>query len=69
LYRPSQNCSTRYGYGFNINQIIALDRHHYVEALVSSVKPNWDKNIIATHTFNRVNDLHIIDAMCKRRKY
>ena len=68
LYRPSQNCSTRYGYGFNINEITSLDENNYAEVLVSSVKPNWDKCIIGTHTFNRVNSLHIIDALYKRRK-
>ncbi|MFH1642295.1 MAG: hypothetical protein ABIC04_05345 [Nanoarchaeota archaeon] len=68
LYRPSQNCSTRYGYGFNISEITSLDENNYAEVLVSSVKPNWDKNIIGTHTFNRVNSLHIIDAIYKRRK-
>ncbi len=68
LYRPSQNCSTRYGFGFNISEITSLDEMSYAEVLVSSVKPNWDKNIIGTHTFNRVNSLHMIDAMYKRRK-
>ena len=60
LYRPSQNCSIRYGYGFNLNEITLLDENNYSEVLVSSVKPNWDKNVIGTHTFNRVDSLHII---------
>lgn len=68
LYRPSQNTSTRYGYGFNIHEITSLDENSYTEELVSSVKPNWNKRIIGTHTFNRVNSLHIIDAIYKRRK-
>jgi hypothetical protein len=68
LYRPSQNCSTRYGYGFNINEITALDEFNYSEVLVSSVTPDWDKNIIGSHTFNRVNHLHMIDAIYQRRK-
>jgi hypothetical protein len=68
LYRPSQNCSTRYGYGFNVSEITALDEYNYAEVLVSSVTPDWDKNIIGTHTFNRVNQLHMIDAIYKRRK-
>jgi len=68
LYRPSQNCSRRYGYGFNINEITLLDEKNYTETLVSSVKPNWDKTLIGTHTFNRVNSLHVIDAIYKRRR-
>jgi hypothetical protein len=68
LYRPSQNCSARYGYGFNVSEIVALDEANYAEVLVSSVTPGWDKNIIGTHTFNRVNRLHVIDALYRRRR-
>lgn len=67
LYRLSQNCSTRYGYGFNVCEITVLNEIKYVEVLVSTVKPNWDKSILGTHTFNRVNSLHIIDALYRRR--
>ena len=68
IYRPSQNCSTRYGYGYNISEVTTLNENDYSEELVSSVKPNWDKKIIGTHTFNRVGNLHIIDAIYRRRK-
>jgi hypothetical protein len=68
LYRLSQNCSRRYGYGFNISEIITIDKDHYAEKVVSKVEPNWDKNIIGTHTFNRANKLYMIDALYKRRK-
>jgi len=68
LYRPSQNCSKRYGYGFNINEVTKLTENEYSEQMVSSVKPNWDKNIVGTHTFNRVKALHVIDAYHKRRR-
>ncbi len=69
LYRPSQNCSVRYGYGFNIMEITTLDEKNYEEKMVSAIKPNWDKKIIATHTFNRVGSLHIIDALQKRFRH
>ena len=69
LYRPSQNCSTRYGYGFNINEIIVLDESNYRESVVSSVGPNWDRKIVGTHTFNRAGSLHIIDALYRRKKW
>jgi hypothetical protein len=68
LYRPSQNCSHRYGYGFNICEITELNENNYAEEIVSRVKPNWDKQIVGTHTFNRVNSLHIIDAIYRRRR-
>jgi hypothetical protein len=68
FYRPSQNCSNAYGFGFNISEIVKLDKDNFEEKIVSSVKPNWDKRITGTHTFNRVNALHVIDAKYRRRK-
>ena len=68
LYRPSQNSSHKYGYGFNLNSINVLNEHEYSETLVSKVEPNWDKSINATHTFNHVNNLYVIDAQYRRRK-
>lgn len=68
IYRPSQDCSKRYGYGFNISEISELTDERYSEEVVTRVKPNWDKKIVATHTFNRVGNLHIADAM-RQRKY
>lgn len=68
IYRPSQNCSVRYGYGFNLNEIIKLDDDDYIERIVTKVEPNWDKEIIGTHTYNRSENLHIIDAIYRRRR-
>ncbi len=68
LYRPSQDSSICYGYGFNINEIVKLTETEYEERLISSVKPNWDKHIVATHTFNHEHRLTLIDAVVKRRK-
>jgi len=67
-YRPSQNCSNHYGYGFNLNVIETLTEDEYKETPVSSVKPNWEKKIKGTHTFNRAGKLHIIDALLERRR-
>lgn len=67
LYRPSQNCSTRYGYGFNIGEIKTLNETEYEEEIVSRVQPNWEKQIKGTHTFNRVGSLHVVDALYRRR--
>ncbi len=68
LYRPSQNCSHRYGYGFNLCEVITLDETSYSENIVSKVYPNWDKDILGTHSFSREKSLHVIDAMIKRRR-
>lgn len=68
LYRPSQNCAKRYGHGMKINQVIELTETNYNETVVDSIFPDWDKNLIATHTFNSVGNLTIIDAILKRKK-
>ncbi len=63
LFRPSQDCSKAYGYGFDINEIEVLSETEYRERRVSSVRPLWDKKILATHTFSNQGDLTVIDAL------
>jgi len=62
IYRPSQDCSVRYGRGLNINRIIKLNEHEYEEELVREIKPGWSKKIKGMHTVNLVKDLIIIDT-------
>lgn len=68
IYRPSQNCSVRYGYGFNINKIDVLTEYEYRETPVTSVEPNWSREIIGTHTFANAENLYAIDALLERKK-
>lgn len=69
IYRPSQNCSKRYGYGMKINQIVTLNENEYKEKIISNIEPNWDKNYLGTHTFNYMEDFTIVDVLQKRFKY
>jgi len=66
LYRPSQNCSVRYGYGFNLSLIEELSETDYRESVVTRVRPNWQRNLIATHTFNEAEGLHMVDGLYRR---
>ena len=68
LYRPAQNCQYRYGYGFNLNKITCLSETEYRETPVAHVTPDWAKDIVATHTFNRANRLSVIDCQIRRKK-
>lgn len=68
LIRPSQNCSYIYGYGIKMNEILILNEHEYREVEISSIEPNWEKDIMATHTYSHANGLTVIDAGLKRRK-
>lgn len=63
LYRPAQNCSQHYGYGFSISEIKTMTPEKYQETLISRVEPKWDDCVIGTHTYNRAGRLTIIDAI------
>ena len=68
LYRPSQNSSKFYGYGISINQINNISKNEYEETSITSILPNWDKNITGVHTFAYDSGLSMIDAKIKRRR-
>ena len=69
LYRPAQNSSGRYGYGMSINRLTQLDTHAFSEEEVSTVLPNWNKNLLGTHTISIAGDLTVIDCLVKRSKW
>ncbi len=69
IYRPSQDCSERYGNSFDINLILTLTESDYKEEKVLKVKPEWDKKLKGTHTFNFDGDFTIIDAYTFRRRF
>ena len=66
IYRPSQDCSVAYGNGFNINKVERLSETEFAERRIVSVKPNWHKKLVGTHTFAHEGQLTIIDV-CKTR--
>jgi hypothetical protein len=68
IFRPSQDCSKFYGYGFDLNEVLLLSETEYLEKRMTSVRPHWDKKIQGTHTFSREGELTIIDAFMRRRK-
>lgn len=68
VYRPAQDSSGRYGYAISINRITQLDEEQFSEEQVSSILPNWDKDLLATHTIGIVDDLTVVDCLIKRSK-
>lgn len=68
LYRPSQDCSYRYGYSIVVNEVVALNEKEYKETKVSTVLPNWEPGVFGTHTLSFSQDLTVIDALIKRKK-
>ena len=68
FYRPSQNCSLHYGRGMHIAKILILNEMEYKEESIQFIYPNWDKNLIGTHTLNFDGKLTFIDGLLKRKK-
>jgi hypothetical protein len=69
IYRPSQDCSKRYGYGIRINQIKVLNEYEYQEEEISFMEPNWDRRVMAIHTINHEGRLTVIDGILRRSRY
>lgn len=63
IFRPAQNCAKYYGHGMKIQEILILNEKEYVERTVDEIYPNWSNEIIATHTFNHLDRLSVIDAI------
>ncbi len=68
LYRPSQDCSFRYGYSTILNEIKILNEKEYLEEKISAITPDWNNDVLGTHTYSSENGLSVIDAIIKRRK-
>jgi len=68
LYRPAQDCSRRYGYATAINEVKRITCDDYLEEEVSRITPDWDRNVVGTHTLNKTGDLTVIDCLIKRTR-
>jgi hypothetical protein len=68
LFRVAQNCSNHYGYGMQIAEIIQLDKDVYKEKVVSLIHPDFNKDVISTHTYNVIGNKAIIDAQIIRKR-
>ncbi len=69
IFRPAQNCSKHYGYGMQIREIIKLNEYEYEEKQIQSIYPNWENDLLGTHTLNLCGKLTIIDALIKRKRF
>jgi len=69
IYRSAQNSSGRYGYGFSFTEIIKLTPDVYEEKLVSVVTPDWDTDVLSTHTYNHINKMSVSDVIINRPRY
>lgn len=63
LFRPSQDCSHGYGHGIDLNEVDVLSETDYREHRTLSIRPDWEKKIVATHTLANCDNLVVIDTM------
>ena len=68
LYRPSQDCGQRYGWGLNLNVVERLNEIEYAERLVTKAEPAWADDVLAIHTYNCAGRLHVVDAQIRRHR-
>lgn len=66
LYRPSQYCGRRYGFGLNLNRIDVLTPDAYHETTVSTAFPNWRPDVRAVHTLAYADGLTVADMLVRR---
>jgi hypothetical protein len=68
LYRPSQDCSGRYGAAIVINKVLQLNECEYREAVVSRIEPKWAPHLLATHTINSAPGITVADVLVRQRR-
>jgi len=64
LYRPSQDCSKRYGWKVNINKIVELNQTTFEEIPVREIDPAQLKSS-GTHTLSSHNSFVLLDKVNK----
>jgi hypothetical protein len=69
LLRPSQYCSSTYGYGFDLNEIVTLSETEYAERTIDAVRPDSMEGILATHTYANREGLTVVDALTRLPKW
>lgn len=63
LFRPTQDCSVRYGYGIVINEVTRLTASEFEERPVSYVPPSWSPGLLGTHTWNESSRYQVLDGI------
>jgi hypothetical protein len=63
LFRPTQDCSVRYGYAITVNEITRLTATEFEEHEVGRVLPTWAPGLLGTHTWNETGRLQVIDGL------
>ena len=63
LYRPTQDCSVRYGYAIQVNEVTRLTPTEFEERPVNWIPPAWNPGLLGTHTWNESSRLEVLDGI------
>jgi hypothetical protein len=63
LFRPLQDCSVRYGYAIQVNEVTRLTPNEFEEHKVAYIPPSWRPNLFGTHTWNENPKFQVIDGI------
>ena len=71
ILRPAQDGTKRYGYGMIFYEIKILNENNYEEEISYTIYPNWNKNVIGTHTYGKENEIIVMDLRVRKmfKKY
>ncbi|NNG16475.1 MAG: formyl transferase, partial [Gemmatimonadales bacterium] len=69
IYRPSQDCSVRYGGAIVLNRIEQLSETDYREVVVDRIDPGWGPGLIGTHTINSHHELTVVDGLARGARF
>lgn len=62
LFRPTQDCSVRYGYAITVNEVTKLTPDEFEEHPVSYLPPSWKPRLLGTHTWNESSISQVLDG-------
>lgn len=63
LFRPTQDCSVRYGYAMTVNEVLRLTPTDFEERPVTWVPPSWMPGLLGTHTWNESSQWQVVDGL------
>ena len=68
LFRPSQDCSARYGWAISIQEVRCMTTEDYKELEVGRITSDWAVGAHGTHTINQASGVTVYDCEAKCRK-
>lgn len=69
LIRPAQDCSHRYGYACQLNEVHTLSTTEFRESPVARIEPDWFPGLIGTHTINSDDAIEVIDGQIYKARH